>query len=144
MSDEKFEEKNEEKTEEVVAKTEEIKDTVYKKDYITFVIKPLPIDQAHRWAKWCNDRGMGKQHHKAFALAMDILEGRTLDLINASKNIENFEKILRAHDELIKLLIDKVEELGSEPKLEEPDANEAARLAIQKKKAKKKQDEEGE
>ena len=29
----------EKKTEEVVTKTEEIKDTVYKKDYIAFVIK---------------------------------------------------------------------------------------------------------
>jgi len=140
MTDEKSEEKKKEtKTEQVVAKTEAVKDSIYKKDDVAFVIKPLHIDQAHRWAKWCNDRGYEKQHHKAFALAMDILEGRTNDLINSSKILEGIEKNVRAHDELIKLIIDKVDELDSKPEVEENlDGNEAARLELEKKKSKKK------
>ncbi len=128
------------KGQEIVANNEPLKDTNYHKDYIAFVIKPLHIDQAHRWAKWCSDRGLDKKHHKAFALAMDILEGKTQDIINSSKHLEDIELLLRKHDELLTSLVQSMSEMSdrlNEPQEEEPDANQKAREDAKKRKEKR-------
>ncbi len=134
------EEKNQDK--EVVAKIEEIQDTNYRKDYISFVVKPLHIDQANRWARWCDDRGLRKQHHKAFALALDILEGKTQDLINTSKILENMERALDAHDKLLTAIIQKLQDKQSEESEGELDPNAAARENVRIKKERRREAEE--
>lgn len=124
-----------EKKQETV-ETEEINDVVYKKEHVTFIIKPIRISQVERWANWCADRGLNtrKDQPKAFALAMDILEGRTHDLINSSKILESLETAVRAHDNLLKQIIIKIGELDAEPEEEEPNPNQVARDAVLKRK----------
>lgn len=133
-----METENKEKPEqEIVAKNEPIETTTRNKGYIGFVIKPLHIDQADRWAKWCDDRGLSKQHHKAFALAMDILEGKTQDIINSGKHLEDIEMLLRKHDEVLTSLVKSMSEMNdrlNEPQEEEPDANHKAREDARKRK----------
>lgn len=82
-------------------KFEELSNVNYKKDYVSFVIKPLHIDLCHRWSKWCDDHGFSKMHNKAFAFALDLLENKSTDLINANKRLDDIEKLLNAHDKLI-------------------------------------------
>ena len=136
------EENQEKKEKEVVANNEPLKDTNYHKDYIAFVIKPLHIEQANRWAKWCNDRGLKKMHHKAFALAMDILEGKTQDIINSGKHLEDIEMLLRKHDEILTSLVQSMLEMNdrlNEPQEEKLDANQQAREDARKRKEKREQ-----
>ena len=130
------EESQEEKKQEGIVETEEIKDVTYHKDFVTFVVKPIRIEQVERWAKWCADRGLNtrKNQPKAFALAMDILEGKTQDIVNSGKHIQDIEKLL----EVLDSRITKIEEaLSQQP--EEMDANEKARERVRKKKEKREQ-----
>ena len=105
--------------EKVETQLEQLPDTKYKKDYVTFVIKPLHIDICHRWAKWCDDRGLGKNHNHAFALVLDIIENKTNELINSDARLSSMEKLLGAHDNLIKILLDELALLKEEPDVDE-------------------------
>lgn len=126
------EEKNE-KEMEIVSKNETIKDTNYVKEHVAFVIKPLPVKQAHRWADWCAERGFEKQHHKAFALAMDILEGRTTDLISSNNRLESLEKLVYVHDTILADLIAELQAMKNQPPVEEPSEEELTREKVRKK-----------
>ena len=127
------ENQEQEKKNESVVETEEMKDVEYKKDYVTFVIKPLRLIQVERWAKWCNDRGLSnrKEQPKAFALAMDILEGKTQDIINSGKHIQDIETLLQIFDKRLTDLETALNSTVNEPEL---DANEKARLEVRKRK----------
>lgn len=129
----------EKKEKEIIADNEPLKDTNYQKDYIAFVIKPLHIEQAHRWAKWCDDRGLKKHHNKAFALAMDILEGKTQDIINSDKHLEKIEMLLRKHDEVLTSVVQNLSEVNDRLNApeEELDPNEKAKEDARKRKEKK-------
>ena len=117
---------------EVVAKNEEIKDVSYNKENIAFVIKPLHIDQARRWAKWCDDRGLSKQHNKAFAFAMDILEGKTNEIISANNRLEILESLVKIHDSLIAQII---ENSNNQEVPEEISEEERIRMRVREKRA---------
>ena len=125
MTDEKPVEK------EVVTQLDELKDVSYRKEYVAFVLKPLHISQCERWARWCSDRGLQKQHHKAFALAMDILEGKTQDLINSSSNFELLQRLVNTHDTLIEGILRK---LGESENKEEENPNKTAIDTVRKRK----------
>lgn len=126
-----------EEKKEVIADNEPLEDTNYHKNYVAFVIKPLHIEQAHRWAKWCDDRGLNKQHHKAFALAMDILEGKTQDIINSSKRLDTIEMLINKQDQVLTSVVQNLSEINdrlNEPQEEEPDLNQTARETVRKRK----------
>lgn len=130
----------EKKEEKIVAEIEEMPDTVYKKEHITFVIRKLPAKNAERWSKWCKDWGLELNHHTAFGLALDILEGKTKNLLEVDSRIATVEKLLQAHDGVLETLAIKFNEGGDE----ELDANDIARIQAEKRAAKKKQREEEE
>ena len=105
--DEKPEEEN-------VMRIEQISDVEYKKENIAFVIKPLHINQANRWARWCEDRGFSKFHNKAFALALDILENKTQIFTAQNNRLETLERLVYADDELLANVITDISEKKEE------------------------------
>ena len=69
--------------------------------------------------------------------AMDILEGKTQDIINSGKHLEEIEMLLRKHDELLTSLVKSMSEINdrlNEPKEEEMDPNQKAREDARKRK----------
>jgi len=115
-----------------VTQIEQISDVEYRKDKIAFVIKPLHINQAHRWARWCEDRGFSKSHDKAFALAMDILENKTELLIGQNNRIETLEKLVYTHDDL---LVQVLQEFQGQNEKQEEDPIEKVRRKVCEKRA---------
>ena len=111
-----------------IAEIEELKDVNYRKDYVTFVIKNLHVEQAHRWMQWCSDRGYRKNHHKAFALMLDVLEGKTKSLND--EKIEQLNERITVLESISNKLIEEVATNNEEPEIDE---DEKTRISVRKK-----------
>lgn len=125
---------------EETAVIENIPNTEYKKENITFVIKNLPFKESDRWAKWAEKWGLSNHHHTAFRLALELLEGKTENIIDLGSRLTTIENQLKNHNSILK----QINENNDMQPEEEPDANQEARDWAAKRKLKKQEKEKTE